>query len=160
VFVRKRPGFDVILGNPPWEKAKLEEDDFWTRWDPGYQGLPQVERERRRSKYRREHPERVALLEKEQAQADALRRALTSGVFPGMGTGDPDTYKAFSWRFSELSVRPGGRIGVVLPRSAWAAKGSTVWRMKVLTETHIDDLTFLLNTGGWVFADAEPRYTI
>src|SRR5208282_5812055 len=26
VFLRERSGFDVVLGNPPWEKPKIEED--------------------------------------------------------------------------------------------------------------------------------------
>ena len=26
VFLRERAGFDVILGNPPWKEAKVEED--------------------------------------------------------------------------------------------------------------------------------------
>ena len=30
VFLRDRPGFDVILGNPPWEETKAEERSFWT----------------------------------------------------------------------------------------------------------------------------------
>ena len=25
VFLRKRPGFDVIIGNPPWQEATVEE---------------------------------------------------------------------------------------------------------------------------------------
>jgi hypothetical protein len=29
VFLRERPGFDCILGNPPWEKVKIEEHGYW-----------------------------------------------------------------------------------------------------------------------------------
>lgn len=28
VFFRDRPGFDCILGNPSWEKVKVEEHNF------------------------------------------------------------------------------------------------------------------------------------
>ncbi|GAH47434.1 unnamed protein product, partial [marine sediment metagenome] len=45
VFLRDRAGFDVIVGNPPWEEATLEEDDFWARYAPGLQSLPQHEQE-------------------------------------------------------------------------------------------------------------------
>ena len=41
VFLRDRAGFDVILGNPPWEKARIEELEFWARHSPGLRGLPQ-----------------------------------------------------------------------------------------------------------------------
>jgi len=50
--------------------------------------------------------------------------------YPGMGTGDPDLYKAFCWRFWHLVADDGGRIGVVLPRSALAAKGSRTTRSR------------------------------
>jgi hypothetical protein len=90
---------------------------------------------------------------------ERLRELLLAGPFPGMGTGDPDFYKAFCWRFWQLT-REGGRFGVVLPRSALSAKGSAPWREAVLGGGEFSDVTMLLNAGGWVFDDAEPRYTI
>ena len=35
IFVSEKKGFDVIIGNPPWEKATVEEDAFWARHFPG-----------------------------------------------------------------------------------------------------------------------------
>ncbi|MYI65523.1 MAG: hypothetical protein F4107_06240, partial [Gemmatimonadetes bacterium] len=35
VFLGWRNGFDVILGNPPWEKPMVEEHAFWARHFPG-----------------------------------------------------------------------------------------------------------------------------
>ena len=31
VFARDNPGFDVIVGNPPWEEVKVEELAFYAR---------------------------------------------------------------------------------------------------------------------------------
>jgi hypothetical protein len=160
VFLRERPGFDVIVGNPPWEEATLEEDAFWARHSPGLRSLPQREQEAAKARLRRERPDLVAAYERELADAEALRRALTAGPYPGMGTGDPDLYKAFCWRFWNLVCEDGGRIGVVLPRSALAAKGSTEFRQEVFSRAEGVDVTTLLNTKGWVFDEAEHRYTI
>lgn len=159
VFQRERSGFDAVIGNPPWEKAIPKEDSFWSRHFPGFSGRPQRERELEVKRLREERPDLVELLEHERAQNNLLRLVLTTGPYPGMGTGDPDLYKAFCWRFWSL-VAPGGRIGVVLPRSAWNAKGSELFRKAVFKEGRMGDLTILLNTGGWVFDDAEHRYTI
>ena len=52
VFLRERAGFDVILGNPPWEEATVEEDAFWTRHSPGLHGIGQREKERRMAEFR------------------------------------------------------------------------------------------------------------
>ncbi|HQU44075.1 MAG TPA: hypothetical protein PK867_14745, partial [Pirellulales bacterium] len=53
VFLRKRAGFDVILGNPPWEEATLEEHAFGARHEPGLRGLPQREQERLKAQLRK-----------------------------------------------------------------------------------------------------------
>jgi len=160
VFLRDRRGFDVILGNPPWQEATLEEHAFWARHVPGLRGMNQREQEREKERLRNANRDLLELYRRELAEAEAIRVALTTGPFPGMGTGDPDLYKAFCWRFWNLISAQGGRVGVVLPRSAWSAKGSTEFRIEVLHKAQPIDLTMLLNTGGWVFDEAEPRYTI
>jgi len=162
VFLRERPGFDVIVGNPPWQEATLEEDMFWARYVPGgfRRALSQRELEAAKAVFRRQRPDLFDLYRREVAESETLRRALTIGSYPGMGTGDPDLYKAFCWRFWNLVCEDGGRIGVVLPRSALAAKGSTEFRREVFSHAEAVDVTTLLNTTGWVFDQAEHRYTI
>jgi hypothetical protein len=161
VFLRPdRPGFDVILGNPPWQEATVEELAFWARHDPGLRGLNRREQEARKNALRRSRADLLPLLEEEKAEAERLREVLTTGPYPGMGTGDPDLYKAFCWRFWSLVAKEGGRVGVVLPRSAFAAKGTTEFREQLFVSAETVDLTMLLNTAGWVFDEAEHRYTI
>ena len=40
VFLRVNPGFDVILGNPPWEKLHVEEHNWWGVRFPGLLSMP------------------------------------------------------------------------------------------------------------------------
>lgn len=160
VFLRDRPGFDVIVGNPPWEKAKIEEHGFWARNFPGLRGLPKSKQEIELARLRTDRPDLVDALDAERDEAARLRKALVSGAYPEMGTGDPDLYKAFCWRFWRLTANEGGRIGVVLPRSALTAKGSTKFRHEILSRAARVDVTMLMNRAGWVFDDAEHRYTI
>lgn len=160
VFLRRRSGFDVLLGNPPWQEATVEDHAFWARHFPGLRSLPQNELERERNELREARPDLAAQLDAEVLEMAKVRRALTSGAYPGMGTGDPDLYKAFAWRFWNLAVTDGGRIGVVLPRSAFSAKGSELFRKTLFTDAANVDLTMTLNRAGWVFDEAEHRYTI
>jgi hypothetical protein len=160
VFLRRRSGFDVLLGNPPWQEATIEDHAFWARNFPGLRSLPQSEMERERERLRRARPDLVEALAAEQREAAAVRKALTSGVFPGMGTGDPDLYKAFMWRFWNLASASGGRIGVVLPRSAFSAKGSEEFRKTMFAQAASVDLVMLLNNRKWVFDEVHPQYTI
>ena len=160
VFLRERAGFDVILGNPPWQEATVEEHAFWARHFPGLRSLPQRRQEAEKARLRKERPDLVAIYESELAEMGRVRKALVGGAYPGMGTGDPDFYKAFCWRFWRLSTAEGGRIGVVLPRSALAAKGSTDFRLTMFGESASVDVTMLLNNRQWVFPEVHPQYSI
>ena len=160
VFLRARSGFDVILGNPPWEMAHVDEHEFWARNFPGLRALPQREQEALKTQMRASRPDLVAQLEVEKASSSRLRSALMSGSYLGMGTGRPDLYKAFCWRFWHLTAADEGHIGVVLPRNALSAKGSEKFRQTVFNEATRVDVTMLLNRAGWVFDEAEHRYTI
>ncbi|WP_281195740.1 hypothetical protein [Halorubrum sp. F4] len=159
VFDGDRSGFDVIVGNPPWEEATLEEDEFWMRYEPGLMGKTQNEQEQLKERLREERPDLVEKYERELEAQNKVREILKNGPYPGMGTGDPDMYKAFYWRFWRL-INRGGEVGVVLPRSAFIAAGSEEFRRTLLNEGRVRDLTFLKNKDGWVFDNMEPRYTI
>lgn len=131
----------------------------WSRYLPGFQSLAQHDQEAGKRRYRKNRPDLVKEYQRELAQADALPAALTSGPFPGIGMGDPDVYKAFCWRFWHLACPNGGRIGVVLPRSALCAKGSSEFRRAIFGNASAD-ITFVVNSGRWVFPDIHPQYTI
>jgi hypothetical protein len=161
VFLRKRSGFDVVLGNPPWEKVHVEEHEFWSRFFPGTRSLKPRELEQKLSELRRERPDLKDLLNAEIEQKGRLRRILVSSpAYPGMGSGHPDLYKAFMWRFWNLAVGVGGRLGLVLPRSAFAAKGSELFRKEMFRGSAKVHLTMLLNNRKWVFDEVHAQYTI
>lgn len=51
VFLRERPGFDVILGNPPWQEATIEEHAFWARHFPGLRSMAQSDQETEKQRF-------------------------------------------------------------------------------------------------------------
>jgi hypothetical protein len=158
VFVRDRPGFDVILANPPWEEVTVEQLGFYTRYLPGIKSeASQTEQERRIYAYTERHPEVQERYVAESATADELRIVLRHH-FRLTSSGDPDLYKAFAERFLDL-CRRGGALGVVLPRSAFAADGTAPFRAVLFGSSQQVSLDFLLNKGHWVF-DMEQRYTV
>lgn len=157
VFLRDRPGFDVIVGNPPWEEVVVDEPRFWARHRPGLMARRVQQRDAEIDELRATRPALVRELDQERLRTDKLRSLLMS-AFP-LGRGDADLYKAFCWRFWRLT-RPEGRIGVVLPKTAFSALGLEAWRREVLTHGLIEDLTILVNNRGWVFEGVHPQYSI
>jgi hypothetical protein len=158
VFLRPRAGFDVILGNPPWEKARIEDLEFWARHFPGLRGLSTGARNHALTGFRRHRPDLEVALEREKAVALGLRDALRQ--IPGMNTGHPDLFRAFLWRFIQLSVAQDGRIGVVLPGDTYKIKGTDVLRSAIADHLQLLDLQMLTNKRGWVFDDVHQQKLI
>lgn len=159
VFVRDRPGFDVLIGNPPWEKLKVEEHQWWALRFPGLRGMPMAQRSTRIEALKAERPDLRADYESEVAASEAMRQVLISGPFPGIGAGHVDLYKAFGWRNWQL-VRSEGCIGIVLPRAALTGAGTQAWRRSVLQGGTFTDVALLVNARNWIFSSVHAQYTV
>lgn len=160
IFLGDNPGFDVILGNPPWQEATLEKLAFWARHFPGLRGLGSREQKAKLLELEEERPDLNSIYQAELKEVGRIRGYLTSGVYQGMGTGDPDVYKAFCWRFWNLTRVENGCLGVVLPRSALAAQGTELFRKALFSSSKLTQVTMLLNRKQWVFEDLHPQWTI
>lgn len=156
VMLRDDPGFDVLIGNPPFKKVVIQELDFWNKRFKGLKGLDNAPQAAQIEKYRGEYPALKMEFEAMQMEFQKIRLALGPGTYPGMGIGDPDLYKAFAWRFTSL-VRDNGRIGLVLPNSIWNTKGSSEWRRRFF-ENFTADLVLVSNDSQWAFENVNPGY--
>jgi hypothetical protein len=157
VFRRDRPGFDCVLGNPPWDEVMVEAPKFWRRYLPGLMGLKPAAQKKAIKSLRKQHPDAVPAYEAEVVEVARMRKVLLALPYPGLGTGDVDYYQVFSWRMWSL-MRTNGRMGVVFPRSLLNSAGSAAWRDRVLTDGTFENVTLLSNTGRWVFAEVHPQY--
>jgi hypothetical protein len=158
VFARERSGFDVVVGNPPWEEIKLEVLAFFGLYRPGLRAMPAAARKDEIERLKTDHPELVERFDSEQKRISAMRDYLgPAGGYEGTA-GDPDIYKFFCQRYREL-LRPGGRIGVVLPRTAFQNQGSTGFRKWLFEEAVPTRIDFLLNNRLWAF-DTHGQYTV
>ncbi|MEX2375863.1 MAG: hypothetical protein WD942_09825 [Dehalococcoidia bacterium] len=157
VFSRAEPGFDVVVGNPPWEEVTVERLAFYGLHQPGLRSLTESERERAIEELLERRPDLAERLEQRQEEAVQERTALAMGEYEPM-TGDPDLYKFFCQRYRTL-VRPGGLLGVVLPRAAFVNDGSKSFRHWLFEGTTTSRLDFVLNRRNWIF-DTHPQYTI
>lgn len=151
VFLRENPGFDVLLGNPPWEKIKIEEHQWWGLHMPGLRGMSQKDKIPLLKEFRESRRDLERQYQGDLSAADAFRAVLVKGPYPGLGAGDPDLYQAFAWRFWMLARKSGGRVGVVMPRGALSGKAMAAWRADVLTAGSFADVCLLENKREWVF---------
>lgn len=118
-------GFDVVLGNPPWERIKLQEQEFFAARAPEIaEALNAAARGRmiaalakaeEGTRERKLHGEfEFAKRTAEAVSAFARVPAEERGRFPLTGRGDVNTYALFAELFSRLASKR-GRAGVIVP---------------------------------------------
>jgi hypothetical protein len=112
----REPGFDCVIGNPPWERIKLQEREFFSL--PAPEIATATNAAKRRQLVARLESDDPALYERYQAAlagADALLRyCRRSEAYPLTGKGDINTYAVFAELAFRL-VAPHGRVGLLTP---------------------------------------------
>ena len=158
VFLRENGGFDIVLGNPPWEEVTVERLGFFTRYIPGLKSYAQQsEQERIIKAFERQHPDVGEAYLAEVEEKEEFREVIRTNYVLAQ-SGDPDLYRAFAELALNVS-RSGGALGMVYPRTLLAADGTAPYRRRLFAEaTVVAD--FGLNNLGWIFGDVHPQFTI
>lgn len=114
--VMERGGFDVVLGNPPWEKLKLQDKEFFADKAPEVaQAENAAKRKRLIQALKEKDPELFRAYQEALAEAEAVSGFVRhSGRFPLTARGDVNTYPLFAELARALRA-PQGRAGLVLP---------------------------------------------
>ncbi|BDG24934.1 Eco57I restriction-modification methylase domain-containing protein [Thermus thermophilus] len=114
--VMERGGFDVVLGNPPWEKLKLQDKEFFADKAPEVaQAENAAKRKRLIQALKEKDPELLRAYQEALAEAEAASGFVRhSGRFPLTARGDVNTYPLFAELARALRA-PQGRAGLVLP---------------------------------------------
>jgi hypothetical protein len=110
------PGFDVVLGNPPWERIKLQEKEFFATRDPDIATARNAAaRKQLISELEWKDPDLWRAYRQALQAAEGTSRFLrASGLYPLSARGDINTYSVFAERMWRL-LRPGGRAGIIVP---------------------------------------------
>ncbi|WP_347240316.1 N-6 DNA methylase, partial [Thermus sp.] len=114
--VFQKGGFDVVLGNPPWEKVKLEDKQFFADKAPEIaEAENAAKRKRLIAALEKENPALFRAYQEALAEAEAVSGFLRhSGRFPLTARGDVNTYPLFA-ELARTLLSPGGRAGLIVP---------------------------------------------
>ncbi|MFQ3582617.1 MAG: hypothetical protein SNJ49_12015, partial [Chloracidobacterium sp.] len=109
-------GFDVVLSNPPWERIKLQEKEFFENEDAT---IANAKHKAERARLMAELEQRNLSLWRNYRQtlhiAEATSKFLRRGErFPLTGHGDINTYSVFAELAWQL-LAPHGQAGIVVP---------------------------------------------
>lgn len=156
-FAGDKKGFDIIVGNPPWDRTKFADTDFFPQYHSNYRSLKNTEKAAVQKR----------LLESEHI-ATAYRATLRGtdvaneyykdkATFPlNKGAGDGNLFRLFVERNLGL-LAPGGSLNYVLPSALLFEEGSTGLRKHIFTHCHMPFFYSFENNKG-VFPDVHRSY--
>jgi hypothetical protein len=109
-------GFNVVLGNPPWERVKLQEQEFFaSRSEEIAKAANAAARKKLISKLPNENPQLwddwSAASRKAEGESHSIRQ---TGRYPLCGKGDVNTYAVFA-EHNRASIGSSGRAGFISP---------------------------------------------
>ncbi|MEV4720292.1 DNA methyltransferase [Micromonospora noduli] len=113
-------GFSCVLGNPPWERVKLQEQEFFAARDPEIAGAKNAAARKKAIAKLADsdepanqmlYAEWIAALH-EADGVDLLLRS--SGRYPLTGKGDINTYSVFT-ETARVVLHPLGQVGIIVP---------------------------------------------
>jgi uncharacterized protein (DUF433 family) len=162
---KAKRGFDALLGNPPWEKIKPAKKEFFAQYDPAIRDYQGQSLNQRIAEISRRNPEAPARWQEYEALSKRLAALLLKGgiydwqiveVNGEKTGGDPDLFKLFLERFYQL-VRPGGRVGVLMPAGLYALEGATGLRQLMFTQAKVEAIYSFENAFERFFPNVDSR---
>ena len=134
-------GFDAVIGNPPWDRIKLQAVEWFASRSPEVALAPTAaERKRLIQRLREKGDPLVTDFDEAKDQADRLGQLVRkSGDYPLLGRGDINLYSLFVERSMAL-VKPSGFVGLLTPSGIYADKTAADFFRSVSTAGRVSSL--------------------
>ena len=134
-------GFDAVIGNPPWDKMRLQKVEWFAARRPEIALAPHAAERKRMIAELEKTEDPLAKdfeIASEQAAA-ALRTAKQCGDYPLLSGGDVNLYSLFVERAMTL-VKHNGMVGLLVPSGIASDKMAAQFFEKVATEGRLKAL--------------------
>ena len=138
---RPKGGFDAVIGNPPWDRIKLQEVEWFATRAPDIAlELTAAARKAAIRRLRKQGAPLAAEFDGAKARADDLGQMVRkSGHYPLLGGGDINLYSLFVERAMSL-VKPNGVVGLLTPSGIYADKTAAKFFKSVSTSGRLASL--------------------
>lgn len=134
-------GFDAVVGNPPWDRIKLQQVEWFAARRPE---IAKAQRASDRSRMigalaKAGDPLHADFAKADRRAADTMRMARKGGHYPLLSRGDINLYSLFVERAHRL-VKPDGMVGLLTPSGIASDLSASAFFRKVATGSHVKAL--------------------
>ena len=138
---RPQGGFDAVIGNPPWDRIKLQEVEWFATRARELALAPTAAERRKGIKRLRDQGDPLAdEFDAAKERADRLGRLVRAGGdYPLLGGGDVNLYSLFVERAMSL-IKPDGFVGLLTPSGIYADKTAARFFKSISTSGRVGGL--------------------
>ena len=138
---RPQGGFDAVIGNPPWDRIKLQEVEWFATRDRDLALAPTAAARRKGIQQLRDQGASLAAeFDAAKAQSESLSQMVRSGGdYPLLSGGDINLYSLFVERSMSL-IKPDGFVGLLTPSGIYADKTAARFFKSVSTSGRVGGL--------------------
>lgn len=154
-FAGGKKGFDIIVGNPPWDKTKFSDTDFFPQYHSNYRTLKNSEKAAVQKRLL-DSAHIKAAYETAKREMEVADDYYTAASPLNKGAGDGNLFRLFVERNLGL-LAAGGSLNYVLPSALMFEEGSTILRKHIFTHCHMPFFYSFENRNG-IFPDVDSRY--
>ena len=123
-------GFDIVIGNPPWDKTKLDDKDFFSQYRSNYRTLSDSKKAEIKSDLLSK--EDIKSKYENESQFIYITNEYLKAHYPlNKGTGDGNLFRFFVENNLKL-IRDEGSLTYVLPSALFQEDGSVKLRTQIL----------------------------
>lgn len=156
VFEREQGGFDVVLGNPPWEVSELSEEEFFASRAPEVAALAGARRKAAIAALKQQRPELWQQYLDEQQSIEASNAFMRgSGRFTMTAVGKLNLYSLFAEQMLYM-IGKHGRAGVIVPTGIATDDGNKLYFGHITSQKRLVSLLDFENRAK-LFAAVDSR---
>lgn len=154
-FAGGRNGFDIVIGNPPWDKTKFSDTDFFPQYHSNYRGLKNTEKSAVQTRLL--GSAHIAAAYKTAERSMEIANNYFKAAFPlNKGAGDGNLFRFFVERNLAL-VANNGSLNYVLPSALMFEAGSKTLRAHIFSN-HQLQFFYSFENNKLIFQDVHRSY--
>lgn len=154
-FAGASKGFDVIVGNPPWDRTKFADYDFFPQFHSNYRSLKNSQKAAVQKRLL-ESQHIAAAYATAKREVEVADNYYTDASPLNKGAGDGNLFRLFVERNIEL-LAPGGSLNYVLPSALMFEEGSRTLRQYIFRKFQVPFFYSFENNRA-IFKDVHRSY--
>jgi hypothetical protein len=155
---KQNPGFDAVIGNPPWERIKLQENEFFATLSTEIAYAPKASKRKKLiADLHNIDPELWEIYETTKTTSEKTNSYIkNSNKYPLMGKGDTNYYSVFCELGTNL-INKTGYFGMVMPSGIATDKTSESFFQNIIDKKTLVSLYDYENKEAW-FANVHRSF--